>query len=143
LLHLGGHGVGIDHNPHSVAIARSRGLTAFTAEEFERSEFRKPEHFDSLLLSHVVEPEEQVVALLKLYTPLLKPKGEVIFIAPQEAGYRSDPTHVQFMDFSSLEQVAAAAGLVPLSYSFPFPRLFGRVFQYNEFVTISRKPERP
>ncbi len=26
------------------------------------------------------------------------------------------------------------------SYSFPFPRPVGKVFKYNEFVTVARKP---
>src|SRR5215468_2590796 len=37
LLHLAGDGVGIDHNAHSVEIARSRGLAAFTPGEFQAS----------------------------------------------------------------------------------------------------------
>lgn len=143
LHHLRGDGVGIDHNPHSVAVARSRGLKAFSPEEFERSEFRRLSLFDSLLLSHVAEHmlEEEVIALLARYSPFLKPRGRVIVIAPQEAGYRSDTTHVRFLDFSSLERLVRAAGLAPLkSYSFPLPRVFGGIFKYNEFVSISEKP---
>lgn len=142
LVHLKGQGVGVDHNPHSVAVARSRGLKAFTPKEFERSEFRNPALFDSLLLSHVAEhmSEEEAVALLQRYMPLLKPRGHAIVIAPQEAGYRSDPTHVRFLDFSLLERLVRAAGLAPLkSYSFPLPRVFGGVFKYNEFISISEK----
>lgn len=143
LLHLKGQGVGIDHNPASVKVARERGLQAFTPEEFERSAFNSPERFDSLLLSHVVEhmTREQAVALLRGYTSHLRTGGKVILIAPQESGFESDPTHVEFADFAALHQVARESGLIPdREYSFPLPRPFGRIFRHNEFVSISRKP---
>lgn len=143
LLHLEGRGVGIDHNPASVEVARKRGLQAFTPEEFERSAFNSPERFDSLLLSHVVEhmTREQAVALLRRYASCLKSGGKVILIAPQESGFRSDPTHVEFADFEALRQIARESGLIPgREYSFPFSPSFGRIFRHNEFVSISRKP---
>jgi len=32
-------------------------------------------------------------------------------------------------------------GLTPVkAHSFPFPRVFGRIFKHNEFVLIARKP---
>jgi len=142
LLHLNGNGIGIDHNQHAVTIARSRGLQAFTTEDFKESEFNRVELFDSILLSHVAEhlTEREVVELLKAYLPLLRPNGQVIIICPQDYGYRSDPTHIQFLDFGSLRIIARQAGLMPVKeYSFPFPRVFGHLFKYNEFVTVSRK----
>src|SRR5438477_5904865 len=54
LIHLGGDGVGIDHNPSSVAVARAAGLRAFTPEEFLASPFAAPRSFDSLLVAHVL-----------------------------------------------------------------------------------------
>lgn len=142
LLHLGGQGVGIDHNPASVEVARQRGLHAFTPEEFESSSFNSPERFDSLLLAHVAEhvTRPEAVALARRYQPLLKMGGRVILIAPQESGFRSDPTHVEFLDFTALREIAGDAGLQPTEeYSFPFPRFWGRFFRYNEFVSISEK----
>ncbi|HVG21707.1 MAG TPA: class I SAM-dependent methyltransferase [Blastocatellia bacterium] len=142
LTHLNGNGVGVDHNPHSVEVARSRGLRAFTPDEFQESTFNKPGSFDSILLSHVAEhmTEREVVKLLTAHTQLLKPGGRVIIITPQEFGFRSDPTHVLLMDFERLRKVEREAGLMPVGeYSFPFPRIFGRVFKYNEFVSISKK----
>jgi SAM-dependent methyltransferase len=142
LLHLKGNGIGIDHNPHAVAIARSRGIQAFTPEDFQGSQFNRPDLFDSILLSHIAEhlTETEVVELLKAYLPRLKPNGQVIIICPQDYGYRSDPTHVQFLDFGQLRNIARQAGLMPVrEYSFPFPRVFGHLFKYNEFVAVSRK----
>lgn len=142
LLHLAGNGVGVDHNPHSVEMARARGLLAFTPAEFQASPFNVEARFDSLLLAHVVEhmTEGDAIALLDAYLYTLKPSGKVILITPQELGYASDPTHVRYMDFAALDRIARAAGLAPVSaFSFPLPRLFGHVFKYNEFISISKK----
>ena len=142
LIHLNGHGVGIDHNFRSIEIAKLRGLQAFTPEEFEETSFRAVDTFDSILLAHVVEhmTESEAARLLARYLHLLKPKGQVILITPQEYGYRSDQTHVQFMDFEALRRVVAKLNLIPVKqYSFPFPRFFGRLFKYNEFVVVGKK----
>lgn len=141
LAHLGGNGVGIDHNPASVAVARSRGLRAFTPEEFEASKYCSPGRFDSLLVAHVAEHMNgtEFEMLLRRYVVYLQPAGRVIVIAPQEAGFRSDPTHVEFVDFAVLHKVACAMGLAPeREFSFPFPRFAGRFFRYNEFVSVIR-----
>ena len=142
LLHLDGNGIGIDHNQHTVEIARSRGLKAYTMAEFQTSPYNQAATFDSVLMSHVAEHmrEVEVVKLLTAFIPLLKPYGQVILICPQEYGYRSDPTHVQFLDFERLRWIVSESGLIPVKeYSFPFPRVVGRLFKYNEFVSISRK----
>jgi SAM-dependent methyltransferase len=145
LLHLGRRGVGVDTNEHCVRAARARGLVAFTpAEFFERTEYNRPERFDTILLSHVAEhmTEDEVIGLLQLYDPLLRRGGRAILISPQEAGFRSDPTHVELMDFDRLSRISTRLGfVVERTYSFPFPRWAGRVFTYNEFVVVSRKPQ--
>ena len=141
LEHLRGHGVGLDHNPHSVAAARGFGLRAFTPEEFQGSAWDRPAAFDSLLLSHVAEHmrRDQLLALLRTHLPYVRSGGQLILITPQEVGFASDPSHVEFMDFPFLRAVAAELGLAPVrDFSFPFPRPFGRVFIYNEFVSVSR-----
>jgi len=138
-----GQGVGIDQNPHSVAIAKSRGLIAFTPGDFLASSYAADPCFDSLLLSHVAEhlQFEQTVALLKAYLRYLRPNGRVVLITPQEAGYDSDPTHVAFVDRETGERILRDAGVkVETHYSFPLARFFGTLFTYNEFVTIGRKP---
>jgi 2-polyprenyl-3-methyl-5-hydroxy-6-metoxy-1,4-benzoquinol methylase len=134
--------VGIDHNQNSVGVADSRGLIAFTPEQFMSSEYARPSSFDSLLLSHVAEHvgKKGIVSLLNEYLVYLRGGGRVVIITPQEAGYRSDTTHVEFMDFEGLASVVEDAGLVALAhYSFPLPRLFGKIFKYNEFVMIAQK----
>ena len=144
LLHLPGHSVGVDINEHCVRAARVRALTAFTPDEFRRSaEYNRPGRFDTILLAHVAEhmTEDQAVALLQEYEALIRSDGRLILISPQEAGFRSDPTHVEFMDFPRLARISERLGFQPeRSFSFPFPRRVGRLFTYNEFVVVSRKP---
>ncbi|QEO13532.1 class I SAM-dependent methyltransferase [Agromyces intestinalis] len=142
LAHLAGNGVGVDHNPTSIAIARDRGLEAYTVAEFATSPHAVPESFDSLLFAHVMEHMDRASddVLVATYLPYLRPGGTVCFITPQERGYRSDATHVQFVDFAGLEEIAEASGLtVERRFSFPLPRAAGRAFTYNEFVVVARK----
>lgn len=145
LLHLGGTsaGVGVDHNPAAVEIARRRGVMAYPASTFRSAPQARAGGFDAMLLSHVAEHmrESEVAELILSYLDLVRPGGKIVVITPQEAGYRSDPTHVEFMDFSRVERVLLRVGCHPIaSYSFPFPRAFGRFFKYNEFVVLATRP---
>ena len=98
--------------------------------------------FDAILLSHMLEhivPEEQE-KILTLYLPFLKENGLVAILVPQEAGYRSDPTHVTFMDHEKMEELGHKFSLRRVaSYSFPFPRWVGMYFRHNESVMLLRK----
>ncbi|MFF1878504.1 class I SAM-dependent methyltransferase [Leifsonia sp. NPDC058230] len=143
LAHLGTESVGVDHNAEAIAIARARGLTAFTSDEFPSSPYAVPGLFDSALMAHVAEHLDRdfAVELMASYLPYVKPGGVVCFITPQERGYRSDATHVTFVDFDGLETLSRRLGLMPVRhYSFPFPRVAGKAFTYNEFVALARKP---
>lgn len=142
LAHCEGNGVGIDGNPAAVAECRARGFDAYTPEDFEASPHATTAPFDTLLISHVLEhmPRADAVALAGRYLPRIRPGGRAIFITPQEAGYRSDPTHVELVDLEGLTAIAREIGLEPVkAYSFPFPRVAGRVFKYNEFVLVANK----
>lgn len=143
LQHLHPDAIGVDHNADSVAVARARGLTAYTVAEFADCGDAVPESYDTLLLAHVVEhmSRDTAIGLLTDYLKFLKPGGRVILITPQEAGYRTDSTHVRFVDFAAAADLARAAGLSPAtSYSFPFPRAAGKIFPYNEFITVASRP---
>ena len=143
LEHLRGSSVGVDHNRRAVEIARKRGLVAYTPEELRGSSWATAGRFDSLLFSHVLEhmTAKQASALVRGYVNLLRDGGRAVVMTPQEAGFRSDPTHVEYMDFEKVGAVLRDAGLaVERSYSFPLPRLAGALFKYNEFVTVARKP---
>jgi len=143
LAHLGGNGVGIDHNPAALELARAQGFEVHEVDEFWRSSRATPASFDSLLFSHVLEHMEPdaAAALLASCTPLLRASGRAVLLCPQEAGFRSDPSHVTFLDFEALERLARGSGLtVERTYSFPFPRFAGKLFRHNEFVLIARAP---
>ena len=143
LRNLGPDSVGIDHNATSIAAARDHGHEAYTVQEWENGPLRRPESFDSLLLAHVIEHMDEPTgeALLASYLPYLRPGGTVVFICPQERGYASDKTHVRFTTGADLAALAEGTGLtVQKSYSFPFPRWTGRLFTYNEFCVVARKP---
>ena len=151
--------LGLDHNAEAVALCRARGLSAFTPQEFGD---RGGDHggdgvgpggpvpappasagaFGTLLLSHVAEhllPDE-VSVLLDRHRHWLEPGARLVLITPQEAGQVSDPTHRSFVDFALARRVAEAAGFaVEQQYSFPLPRWAGRVFKYNEFVTLATR----
>ena len=137
--------VGVDHNPDSVAVARSRGLIAYDVDEFMADHAADKGSFDSILIAHVIEhlSAAEAEGIFDMYLPLLRDGGRVCFITPQERGYSSDETHVRFSDFGVLRELCAHAGLVPeRQYSFPLPRFMGKLFTYNEFVLVARKQPR-
>lgn len=142
LEHLAPLGVGVDHNQHSVAICRELGLTAFTPDEFSRSEYAREEKFGGLLASHLVEhmTHDEAATLVGSYLQYLARDALVVFICPQERGYASDATHVEYLDWDALSRLALSLGLrVEGRRSFPLPRRFGKLFTYNEFVLVARK----
>jgi len=136
-----GVGVGVDHNPTSIAVCRDRGLEAYTTTEFDLLE---SDPFDTLLLSHVLEhttPEEGRDLVTK-YLPLVRPGGRVFLITPQSAGQRSDPSHVRLLDRAELRRELSAIGCVDVcTRSFPFPEWFGRTFRHNENHAVGRVPD--
>jgi 2-polyprenyl-3-methyl-5-hydroxy-6-metoxy-1,4-benzoquinol methylase len=137
--------VGVDHNVHSVEVARSKGLIAYSADAFLTSPDAVSGSFDTILLAHVVEHmvRETALTIIEGYRQYVKDGGRLVLITPQEAGFRSDSTHVRFVDFEGLRDVADATGFkVDRAYSFPFPRFAGRTFTYNEFVMVARMGRR-
>jgi 2-polyprenyl-3-methyl-5-hydroxy-6-metoxy-1,4-benzoquinol methylase len=137
LVFLDGNGVGIDHNPTSVAVARQRGLQAYTPDEFLASADAVEGAFDSLLLAHVLEHLTPDVAetLIRDHLRFVRRGGSVIVICPQQRGQASDPTHVTEFPAPRLQTLLAHCGLRNVEvHSFPFPSWMGRVFTHNETV---------
>lgn len=142
LAHLPAGSVGIDPNPHAVAVARRRGLEAYTPEAFRASPCAR-ERFDALLVAHVLEhlAPGEAERLVGDHLRWLRPGARVLLVTPQEAGFRSDPSHRTFLDFDALRGLLVALGCVPeRAFSFPLPRALGRVFPHNEFVVLGRLP---
>jgi SAM-dependent methyltransferase len=135
--------VGVDHNAHSVGVARGLGYPAYTVDEFLASGYAVPGAFDAMLLSHVIEhlDRDEALGVVRMYLPFVRPGGMVMFVVPQEVGYRSDHTHVRFYDGEDLVLLAKDLGLTPgRPWSFPFPRPVGKAFIYNETNLVSRLP---
>jgi SAM-dependent methyltransferase len=142
LAHLDGNGVGVDHNPSSIQACRALGLEAYTIDDFLGSTHARPDAFDAMLAAHLVEhlPEPDARDVIATYLPYVRRGGRVVMITPQERGYASDATHVRFVRFEEAAELARTLDLeVERQYSFPFPRPAGKLFTYNEFVTIARK----
>ena len=138
--HLDDAGVGVDPNSACIQTARNRGFRAYVPEDFERACDLEGWRFDALLLAHVLEHVgfDESVSLVRHYLRRLRGGGRVVFITPQEAGYRSDRTHVEFIDDVKLRRISGTLGLnVERDYSFPFPRRVGKYFTYNEFVVVA------
>lgn len=134
--------VGVDHNISSVQECTSRGLTAFTSAEFIKSKYAVKESFDTILVAHVLEhlSEADASELLRSYISFLKPNGAIMIITPQEAGFRSDPTHLTMMNPPLVKKILTEfCGASITQYSFPLPKIFGLIFKYNENVSLGRK----
>ncbi len=135
-------GVGVDHNTESIAVARERGYTAWTTDEWPTCPDAVPASFDSLVLAHVLEHVDEPTgdAIINEYLPFMKPAARLVLICPQERGYDSDATHVRFLDLADLNATARRAGFTPTrTSSFPFPRAAGRAFIYNESVMVAAR----
>ena len=143
LEHLRGNGVGVDGNPSSIEVARSRGLTAFTIDEFFQSDFATRGRFDVFLLAHILEhlTVEDSVNLILSYLPFIRSGAPVIVICPQHRGFHSDPTHITNLSSEAIEMILRKCDLtVEGGRSFPLPRIFGSLFTHNETIVLARKP---
>lgn len=141
LRNLQGRIVGVDPDVASISVAKAAGLDAMTIEEFDDMQRSTPRTFGTLLFSHVLEhvTDEECDGLFAQYLPHLAPRGRVVVECPQEVGYRSDATHIEWMDFASIARRLERNGItVEREYSHPFPRVVGKVFIYNQFVTLGR-----
>jgi SAM-dependent methyltransferase len=140
LVSLSADSLGVDHNPTSVEACRSRGLQALTVDELEKRIEALSGAFDGLLAAHLLEhlPPGTGAELLRPYLRFLRPGARIVLICPQQRGFRTDPTHTEFLDDAALARVVADLGArLEAQRSFPFPRPVGRVFPHNEFVTVA------
>ena len=140
LANLPAGSVGVDHNVTSVQVCRDAGYPALTVEEFLAQDPAEHGGFGGMLAAHLVEhlPEGGAGDVLAPYLPYLAPDAKLVLICPQERGFASDATHTVFTDQAKLGALAQQLGLrVQKQYSFPLPRLAGKVFTYNEFVTVA------
>jgi SAM-dependent methyltransferase len=145
LRNLEGRSVGVDTNASAVQVAVAQGFPAFTLDEWADSPLARPGSFGTLLLSHVLEHLDFTDAheLIGGYLPYVRPGGLVVIECPQEVGYRSDHTHIRWVDEAEIVKQCAALDLtVERQFSFPFPRALGKAFIYNQFEAVARVPAR-
>ena len=136
---LSADSMGVDHNPLLVQACLDWGMQAMTTEQWAKKQAEFKGAFDSIIFSHVAEhmTAAEFEAMLRSFVFALRPKGRAVLICPQEAGYATDPTHVEYMDGPKLSEILRRAGFEPLqSYSFPFPSVVGKFFKQNETVVI-------
>ena len=140
---LSGDSIGVDHNEEAVKTVRTRGLTAYTSDEWRAIQAQYVEAFDGLLVAHVIEHmlPADAHSLIRDHLKFIRPGGRIFFVCPQERGYASDPTHIAYTTGADLAALARSVGLEPAQpFSFPLPRMFGRFFTYNEFCLLANKP---
>lgn len=134
--------VGVDHNATSVQAARAAGHMAYTSQEWAGLDASQRGLFDTMLLAHVAEhmTAEQAEELIRDYLPAIRGDGRIVVICPQQRGYASDATHVQYMDRATLAGILQRSGFdVERTLSFPLPAIAGRVFTYNETIVTGRR----
>ncbi len=133
--------VGVDHNDHAVKVAQAAGFNAVTVDDFRRNKKKyAPSSFDSMLLAHVLEhmTTSDGKKIIKEYLPYVRDK--VVIICPQEKGFTTDETHINFLDHKAIEDILESCGLtIARSFSFPFHKAVGKVFAYNETVVVGQK----
>jgi hypothetical protein len=138
LSHLPKGSVGVDHNKEAIEHARGEGYDAYTVAEFKKKYNKPSKKFDSMLLAHVLEhmstPEGKKI--IKEYLSFVK--KNVVVICPQEKGFPTDETHVNFLTHKDIENILESLGLtIRKSYSFPFHKSAGKVFTHNETVVVA------
>lgn len=131
--------VGIDLNPYALDVAKSLGHTVMLNSDL-RSDVQYLSAFDNLLFSHVLEHmnQESATQLIQDYLPYLNKNGKIVIICPQQRGFNSDPSHVEFMDFEKLSAIVSRCEMKVISASsHPLPLVFSKAFIYNEFVVTA------
>lgn len=137
---LKGRGVGVDHNYDFVRLVRKKGYLAYLPNEFDEISNKENYLFDTILFSHVLEHLEYAEALdlVNKYSIYLKSNGRIVFVVPQVAGYKSDPTHLTFFDKSMLKKLVGEIKFkVKRQFSYPFPPIIGTIFPHNEQVLLA------
>jgi 2-polyprenyl-3-methyl-5-hydroxy-6-metoxy-1,4-benzoquinol methylase len=140
------HGsIGIDHNLLSIDFCKGRGLEVYETNEFLKLATGNNDFlFDTLLMSHVLEhiEFENQIPVLSQYLAFLKPNSSILLITPQEAGHKSTDSHITWTDFNRLCEILQSAApdwKIEKSFSFPFPRVTGPFFTFNEFNLLAKR----
>lgn len=134
--------VGVEPNLSLRKIAETLGHNVVAREQLFES--YSHQHFDNLLISHVLEhlPTQDHHAFLQEYLPFLKIGGKVVILIPQVAGFKQDSDHKHFWTPALISEYLHDNKLSILRIgSFPLPTWFGQIFIYNEWFVIAEKSD--
>lgn len=135
---------GLEYNEESVRYCRDAGLSVdwYDGSRDDWALSGVEGRFDSFLISHVLEHLESPQDVLEKLLRSAERLGvrRFVVIVPGKAGFRIDPTHVEFVDKDMLLDVARATKsgfeLVEARY---FPGNFawlGRVLAHHELQAV-------
>lgn len=144
--------IGLEINDKSVAVCRANGLEALhyipEPDNYQLSLLKKKKRqFTSIVISHVLEhlsnPERSLNAIMRA-APALGVE-QIVVVVPGLAGFRSDPTHQNFININTLRSKSITDGtqfaLFESSY-FPINLKFlGKIFPHHELIVEFRRPE--
>lgn len=131
--HCGYISTGIDFDPETIDIARSRGLDAYVSEIHDLPEAVK---YDAITLSHVIEHVRDPVALLNDIYIRLKPGGYFYIATPNfdSAGrltFGKDwrgcdvPRHMHFFNIQTLKKLLIKTGFIETVQVYDLPQSIG------------------
>ena len=134
--------VGVEPNLALRKIAETLGHNVLAREHLFES--FSHQHFENLLISHVLEhlPTQDHHAFLQEYLPFLKVGGKVVILIPQRAGFKQDSDHKYFWTPALMSKYLHENKLSVVRIgSFPLPTWFGQIFVYNEWFIIAEKSD--
>ena len=83
-------------------------------------------------------PVSQGRKIIKEFLPYIK--NNIVVICPQEKGFKTDETHVNYLSKAAIEDILLSLGLaIDKSFSFPLHKYFGKIFTHNETVVVAKK----
>jgi ubiquinone/menaquinone biosynthesis C-methylase UbiE len=130
---------GVDANQFCVESCRKQGLRCVNASA---DDLPFPEQFfDGVLISHVIEHLESPDKAISEANRVLKTGGKLCIVVPMQAGFKKDPTHLQFYDGKRLSEALSRHGFaVQTVHQFPFPwAIAGKFLYFNELRCIATK----
>lgn len=99
---------GLEYNQATVEFCRSKGLPVDAydgfADDWGLSVLAAGSHFDSMVISHVLEHLDEPMSVLRRLLLASRRLGvqQVLVIVPGQAGFRIDATHRTFVDRAML-----------------------------------------
>ena len=139
---------GFEINPVAVEFCKSQGLDVRLydpADDDYRFEMIRKDEFNSFTMNHVLEHLENSYAIMNKIFESCKRLGikRIVFTVPGQKGFRSDKTHLTFIDRKYLEDNGLTDHkYYKLNFSKYFPvnwRKFSQYFTHNELRLVFDK----